>query len=603
LPLLSTYFCPSRRNELINLNSQDLREKLNRIDGRSYKEYKSIAGPYSYPQFMLFIDYVQGDPFAGASRIRLQAEQQWAGFPQGLFNSKIRKTALEDFIGRQTAAAIDCHAKGRRGTGKSGLIFIQKHGQEILERTAVKAGADSVEIRISIGLPAAGRRVLAHEAIQMLFDEIPRIAEDSLFYRAYDQNRISSHVDLFEDQEFLRNELTELKLVSFIKEDSVLPRKTGVSNKPMPKEQVVPFRSPESLKTAVDLPHRGQVEGMGIPEGIALIVGGGYHGKTTLLKAIERGVYNHICGDGREMVITRRDAVKIRAEDGRRIEKVDISPFIRNLPCPPLPKDLDTGKKPRRRRTDEFSTEDASGSTSQAANIVEALEIGTTLLLIDEDTSATNFMIRDERMQELVSKDKEPITPFIDKARSLNRDLGVSSIIVIGGSGDYFDIADTVIMMDEYTPVDVTARALEIAKSQVMTRISESGPNFARPVERFPQRSLCPQGESKFKVKSRGLHSVEFGRQTIDLSYLEQLVDENQTRAIAQIMLYACNHHLDGKTAIKEIIIHIMQEIGQKGLDILSVFPGHPGEFALPRHQEIAAAINRMRTLQVVQKK
>ncbi len=603
LPLLSTYFCSSATEGNVDLNHEDLRNKLLRIDGRGYKAYKGIAGQYAFPSFTVFIDYVQGDPFASASRIRLRVEQQAADFPIGLFNNKIRRTALEDFIGRETAKAIDSYAKGNRGTGKSGLIAIQKHDQEVLERTAVKVHSGLVEIRLSIGLPAAGRRILAREAIEMFFDEIPKIGKDSLFYHCYGPEKVASHVDLFEDQEHLRNSLAKLKLVSFVGENSILPRKTGVSNRPMPKNQVVPFTSPESLKVTFNLPHRGQVTGMGVPEGITLIVGGGYHGKTTLLKAIERGVYNHVGGDGREMVVTRSDAVKIRAEDGRHIEKVDISPFIQNLPRPALPQVSDVAARPRQRDTEEFSTEDASGSTSQAANIMEALEIGTGLLLIDEDTSATNFMIRDERMQRLVHKDKEPITPFIDKARGLFQDLGVSSIIVIGGSGDYFDIADTVIMMDEYRPVDVTAKALKIAESQKMMRIPEGSPGFGHATERIPHKSsFCPQGAGRFKIKSRGLGSIEFGRQTIDLSYVEQLVDENQTRAIAQIMFYACRHHIDDKKTIREIIGHTLRELEGNSLDALSVFEGHPGEFALPRNHEIAAAFNRTRALRVTQK-
>ena len=101
---------------------------------------------------------------------------------------------------------------------------------------------------------------------------------------------------------------------------------------------------------------------MGIRKGITLIVGGGYHGKSTLLKALEAGVYNHIAGDGREFVITDDTAFKLRAEDGRSITGVDISPFIKNLP--------------NKKDTVHFSTEDASGSTSQAANLMEALESG-----------------------------------------------------------------------------------------------------------------------------------------------------------------------------------------------------------------------------------
>ncbi len=570
------------------MKSEDLKDKLNRIDHRGYKAYQSIAGEYSFPRFTLFIDYVQGDPFASPSKIRLRVNQKLANFPSEHFKTKIRKVALEDYIGRQVHSAITACVKGKRGTGKSGLIAIQKHGQEILERTSVKVTADFVETRLSMGLPAAGRSILADQAKEMFFVEIPKIADRSLFYDIYNLQKTLDHVNLFEDQQFLREKLAEMNLVSFIQDGSILPRETGISNRPMAKNKAVPFLSPEFLRVTLNLPHAGSISGMGIPEGITLIVGGGYHGKTTLLKAIERGVYDHIAGDGREFVITRGDAIKIRAEDGRQIEKVDISPFIQNIP--------------KLKSTEQFSTPDASGSTSQAANIVEALESGTSLLLIDEDTSATNFMIRDERMQELVSKDKEPITPFIDKARLLHEELRVSSIIVIGGSGDYFDVADKVIMMDGYEPIDVTTRALEIAKSWKAVRKSEGGKSFGQVIDRIPLKSsFQPQRGGKIKVKNRGLHHIQFGRETIDLSYVEQLVDEYQTSSIAQIMLYAWKSCLDDTKILRRMVNDILREIEEKGLDILSAFQGHPGEFALPRKYEVAAAINRMRSLRVTQ--
>ena len=211
----------------------------------------------------------------------------------------------------------------------------------------------------------------------------------------------------------------------------------------------------------VELPtiHHGLIKGMGLPKGVSLIVGGGYHGKSTLLKAIEKGVYNHIRGDGREWVISSNNTVKIRAEDGRRIEKVDIKYFIDNLPG---------GEDTR-----QFSSVNASGSTSQAANIMEAIEIGSDLLLMDEDTSATNFMIRDAKMQALVAKEKEPITPFIDRIRSLYEKHEISTILVIGGAGDYLDVADQVVMLDAYQVYDVSARAKEVAKSIESNRLSD----------------------------------------------------------------------------------------------------------------------------------
>ncbi len=238
-------------------------------------------------------------------------------------------------------------------------------------------------------------------------------------------------------------------LVAFIANGAILPRESGVSEKPLT-QGALPFLAPPSLEIEVELPNQGKIKGLGIKKGITLITGGGFHGKSTLLKALERGIYNHIPGDGREGVVTLESAVKIRAEDGRFIASTDISPFISNLPF-----NLDTQK---------FSTPNASGSTSQAANIIEALESKSKLLLLDEDTCATNFMIRDKRMQTLIHKEDEPITPFIDRVKELYTSFGVSTILVLGGCGDYLEVADTVIMMKNYKPLDVTLPAKKIIK-------------------------------------------------------------------------------------------------------------------------------------------
>ena len=324
--------------------------------------------------------------------------------------------------------------------------------------------------------------------------------------------------------------------------------------------------------------------GMGLRKGVTLIVGGGYHGKSTLLRALELGVYNHIPGDGREFVITNPRTMKIRAEDGRRIEKVDISPFISNLPF-----DQDTRA---------FSTDDASGSTSQAANIIEALEVGTQVLLIDEDTSATNFMIRDQRMQELVKKDKEPITPFIDKVHQLYEDLGVSTILAIGGSGDYFDVADFVICMMEYKPFDLTSEAHAIAKKYKTGRSPEGGQSFGRIIERIPlAESFNPsKGRREVRISSKGLQSIVFGAYTIDLGSVEQLVSVSQTRAIGAA-IYRATKYMDEKKTLREIVDKVLEDIGKNGLETLDNRP--VGDYAEFRGLELACAINRLRTLLV----
>ncbi len=563
---------------------EDLRNILGRIDGRGYKAYKDIKGGYRFEVFDLLIDHVQGDPFAAPSRVRARVHLDRAGFPPSLYNGGIRKIAFGDYIARQFRRTLSPVVKGQRGMGKSGLIDIDSGGQEILERNAVVLDDRWLEARFVVGLPAMGRTILGREAMDIFFREIPLLVDKSLFFRSHDPSRVKAHMEAAEDQEHLRGMLSQKGLVAFIGDGSILPRRSGVDDRPL-ERGAIPFRYPRELAVEFELPNRGRVAGMGIPEGVTLIVGGGFHGKSTLLNAIERGVYNHIPGDGREMVVTHPGAVKIRAEDGRNVEKVNINPFINNLPM---------GKD-----TVRFSTENASGSTSQAANIMEFLEMGATVLLIDEDTSATNFMVRDERMQELVAKEKEPITPFVDKVQKLYRDLKVSTILVMGGSGDYFDVADTVIMMDGYRPICVTQAAKVIAERHTTKRVDEGGATFGEVTPRRPRiESFDPsRGRKEVKIDAKGLRTILYGRTTIDLSYLEQLVDTSQTRSIGLFIHYYAQHYMHRDLPLKDGLDRCFQDLDEKGLDML--LPYRVGNLAKPRIYEVAGATNRMRTLRI----
>jgi predicted ABC-class ATPase len=568
----------------------DLRRLLARIDGRGYKAYRDIAGCFDFADYSLSIDYVQGDPFASPSRFRVQIPHQRAGFPSYLFSSRIRRIGFQDYLARAFRGAIRRFAKQRRGTGHSGLFQVDAGGQEVLERSSICLGTQRLEARFFVGLPASGRRVLARQAVEMIFGEVPRIACSSLLYEHHSEKDIRDHVEVVEDQEHMRKQLSEEGLVAFLANGSILPRRSGVDDRPLEKgadRVVVPFESPPDLEVELDCPNSGKIRGLGIPRGVTLVVGGGYHGKSTLLRAIERGVYNHVPGDGRERTVTLTSATKIRAEDGRYVEKVDISPFISNLPYG--------------RDTACFSTENASGSTSQAANIIEALEVGAELLLIDEDTSATNFIIRDARMQVLVEKSKEPITPFLDQVRALYNDHGTSTILVMGGSGDYFDVADQVIMMDEYHPRAVTERAKQIVREFPSRREAEGKLGFGALRGRHPDPSSFDpsRGRREVKVDAKGLKMILFGSTLIDLSSLEQLVDVSQTRSIARAILMFANRYAPRDLSLCEGLELLESELELKGLDALTPFK--VGNLARPRMQEVAFAINRLRTLRIRQ--
>lgn len=564
-------------------NYKELEKILFSMDGKSYSAYKSLKGEYKFPKYVLAIDHVQSDPYAPPSRMRIIMDRKISGIPYELTDTKEKNIAVSDFLTRNFYKEIQKNGNDSSGTGGSGRIFIDKCGQEILERTSVLIKEEKIEVRFEMGMPARGRRIMGKAAQKIIFEQLPKIVEKSIIYDNLKKEALKEQIVLVLDQEYIRKILKEKGLVTFVANDSILPRENGISDKPM--KNAVKFKSPEKFEITLNLPSGKEVSGMGIPKGITLIVGGGYHGKSTLLASLERGIYNHVAQDGREFIISESNAVKIRAEDGRNVEKVNISGFINNLP----------GNKD----TIAFSTENASGSTSQAANVTEALEYGTSLLLIDEDTSATNFMIRDGRMQKLVVKEKEPITPFIDRVKELYDNFGVSTILIVGGSGDYFDVANHVIMMDEYVPKDVTKKAKEIAKSDENKREFSSNDKFQGITQRIPLKKSFSQSGKLDKTKAKGKYSILYGKELIDISGLEQLVDDSQTNCIAVMIDYFKNKVLDEKLTLSQAADRIYEKIEKDGLDSISSYVGHPGNLALPRKQEFCGAVNRYRKLKI----
>ena len=582
-------------------SSEDLRARLRAIDHRGYPAYKDLKGQYDFGDYVLSIDHVQGDPFAAPSRLSVHVNGRRAGFPAEYYDSREKRITLQDHLTRLFGAQLARGSKKAGGSGKSGLLAASRCGQEVLERTACRVEAGNVVLRFEAGFPARGRTIDARELEKMLFDILPGCVLSSLYYRRISQEKLRAAIELCEDQQYIRETLPELGLCAFIADGSILPRESGVSDRPM--EGAVPFRSPESLRVTLTLPHRGQVSGMGIPKGITLFVGGGYHGKSTVLQALQNAVYNHIGGDGRELVIADASAWKLRSEDGRSICGTDISPFIRQLP----------GRKDTR----HFSTEDASGSTSQAANLMESIEAGSRLLLIDEDTSATNFMIRDRLMQQVVAPEEEPIIPFIERVRSLYEDFGISSVIVAGSSGSYFHVADQIIQMKEYVPYDITERAKKAAADF---------PVFSIPQGRFPEYSKkrCPRPnavlkkDDRLKLKAQGTSELSLNYDTVELRYLEQLRDSEQTMALAYLLKYMELSLMDGRRSMTELADLIEKQLDERGLESLFASGGAASStraaapaareaaggsldvrsaLARPRRQEILACVNRYRKL------
>lgn len=563
-------------------NKEDLKKELIKIDHKSYGMYKTLGGSYSYGNYILHIDHVQGDPFASPSRLRFEVKKETHGFPEEYYEEKHRRLALEDQVLRRFLRQLRQLDKGSMGSGKSGRITTCPANQTVQERIAVVFSKDRMELHFEMGFPARGRTIMAKEMQKLVFDILPELAESCLFYRKWDtksKSLLEKAVFLADDQKELRRQLKEKGLTGFVANGAILPRESGISDRPM--RDAVPFISPESLQIEIELPHKGKIIGMGILEGITVIVGGGYHGKSTLLKALEQGVYNHIAGDGREYVVADATGMKIRAEDGRSILHTDISLFINHLPA---------GQD-----TVDFSSENASGSTSQAANLIEAMEAGAELLLLDEDTSATNFMIRDKVMAKLVSDEKEPITTLLRHIRGIYKTMGISFIIVVGSSGDYLSVADLVLQLDHYKVKDVTKEAKEICEQcQIAGQYTEKEvcmPEFSR--------KLKPVKSARRKLKSMGTDTVLIDRESIDVRYLEQLSESGQTTALAYMMGWILDH-VTKEEDIQEFIENMYKLIERKGM--AAVIPanysaGHP---VLPRKQELYACLNRYRSAKIV---
>lgn len=575
-----------------------LAECCRRLDGRGYPAYRDLVGVWALDEHLtLFVDRVARDPFAPPSRMRLRLAGAAAGIPAGLAAGRTRRTALADWLARR-AAAVGRREAGGAGSGRSGEIRVDAGGPEVLERTAVRLGAAPdgdgsgvawVEARLEIGLPAAGRRILGRAAAVLLTGGLPRIAADGLALPAPPPAEVEDFVRVVEEQEVLRAALRERGLAAFVADGAVLPRLHGASRRPLVGERVVPFASPAPLRVTLPLRPPGgdgeeTVTGMGIPEGVTLIVGGGYHGKSTLLQALAAAVFPHIPGDGRERCATRGDAVAIRAEEGRAVHAVDVSPFLRDLPGG--------------RRTEAFSTVDASGSTSQAAAVVEALESGSRLLLMDEDTSATNLLIRDARMQALVAGRAEPIVPLLDRVRELFERRRVSTILVMGGSGDYFDAADTVIRMESYRAADATAEARRIAAALPTGRAPETdAAGFFRRERRPVAATFDASGRrGSTLVRTAAGRALLYGEREVDLAAVTQLFDPSQSRAagFAAALLagrFASLPFGDALDAVEALL-------DREGLDALTEdgrTGRHPGRLARPRRHEIAALLNRLR--------
>lgn len=576
-----------------------LEQLLRENDHKPYPAYKNLKGRYTFQGYVLSIDHVQGDPFAAPSSLSIHVAANQHGFPKEFYAEPHRRVMLQDFLLRGFYKELGRFSHKAGGSGKSGTLSVSSCGQEVLERSALTINPNdgSLVLRFSAGFPAAGRTTLAMELKKMLFEYVPACAAKTLRYAAIDKAEIQRWIALADDQKAIREQLAGKGLVAFVADGAILPRKSGVDDRPM--LGAVAFASPSEDAVTLSLPGGRTITGLGIRKGITLIVGGGYHGKSTLLKALERGVYNHVPGDGREYVITEDTAMKLRSEDGRSVKQVDVSAFIRNLPS--------------KRDTKCFSTEDASGSTSQAACTVEAILSGSKTLLIDEDTSATNFMVRDALMQKVIHSGEEPIIPFLSRMRQLYEELGISTILVAGSSGAFFEVSDLILQMKEYKPFDVTIKAKEAAEA-TSEKIETPDKLVISADQRIPFPNREVTESRKVKVRGNGTDAVSINHESVELRFVEQVVDNEQTNLLGAMLRTLEEQYFNGRDPLPKCVNALYDRLSKQGFAACTqgsrgAEGGHdgrgnasgsiPGNLAMVRPQELWAMVNRYRGLRL----
>ena len=520
----------------------DLARMLAKLEGKSYSLYRRLRNAtIIYRDFKLKLTKIQGDPHAEPSIVEVLIPNSSHRFSSKFFEEK-NITPFTDYISRSLHSICKKHSE-RCGSGNSCYIGIPKPGPWILRRSSVEVGENkSLILRFYVGLPARGRRVLGGEAVNIFRKKIPSIVKGIILLGEKDYE-IMDHIVNYLDQEYLRSWIKSKGYMFFVGNGSILPRESSISQKPL--KNAVKFLSPKTLSVKVKLPSNRVIEGLAISKGVLIITGGGYHGKTTLLKAIQEGIYDHIRGDGRELVVSSEKTVTVKAEDGRIIHHVNISSFIRKLPSGEL--------------TVDFSNLNASGSTSMAASIIEALEAGVELILFDEDASATNLLYKDEAMAKIISE--EPIVPLVNQLRSTVKKTCAGIVGVISASSIPLYVADCIILMEKYVPYDIT----EYVKKNLCSK------RLATLDFKLPQPRVFAGIREFRKAKARGFKiTITYSNgEKFELNIKDnpRIVEKGQVKTIAYVINYLCKRQI--KKSVPELVEYI-NNVLSKGFTTLA---------------------------------
>ena len=582
-----------------------LYQKIRSLQGKNYGLYKSLADrSWDFGDFVLEFLHVQGDPYAPASRVMIKASLLMLGFPSEWGGSFERRLALSDYLYRRLSALVR-----EKYPDRDAAVVFDTAGPEMLVRNALWVDNGELRACLQVRLPGDGRKIQAEDAAEILTMVLPDLVSAALYNSGESKKdgvepELVEHYRVLAERKEILSQLEERGLCAFVPDGAVLPRASGLSELPM--ERAVPFVAPEEM-TVTLVANGREIRGMGIPKGITVISGGAFHGKSTLLQALTKSVYPHIPGDGREGIVVSESAVRVGVEDGRSVRGTDLSQFVRDLPG---------GIS-----TKNFTTACASGSTSEAANLMEAMEAGSDVFLIDEDSSAVNFLIRDVRVRKLLGDDREPLIPLTDRIREIkNR----SFILVAGACGDFLDLADNIIVMASYKAEcaringkNVAAGLADSVFGSAAGMVGVDGakivpglPAFVEPQCRdfaeyvkplLPSLRPASAVERQVKVKISGDTLLQIGFLVSDTSKAGALVDKQQRFGAGFMLLNLCqnaasNNDANGESAkatIMERINALCEKI--KNVGFRNLPQGLSREMSLPRPIDIACVLYRLR--------
>ncbi|MEA2067995.1 MAG: ABC-ATPase domain-containing protein [Verrucomicrobiota bacterium] len=564
---------------------------LTELDGQPFSEYQQVVGDFDFTRYVIkcaAIDFESEE--ADTPTFSIRVPQTIAEIPEYLFDSPVRRTAMEDLLLRSLATNIDKIANYDHNGIARRHIGMSTPNQKILPRNALLLTKEYIEVRVQISLPVQpmvidGERLLSIDgemAQQIFFEDLPEVVSNSLLYCNIDAADADAHVNNMEDADRLRQYLSASGQVAFVAEGALVTR---ISGSDFPDyERLSPVEVDSALIEEVEVPHSGAVRGIGIPNGLTLVLGESNSGRVDLMDAIAQGIYNHVPGDGREHVVTVADAVNIRSEMGRSIQKVDISAFAKELP---------DGGDPA-----SYSVQSAGSFTSQAASTVEALEAGARVLLFDEHSSSSTFLSSDTRVSSLLGASSR--NTLAARARQMVDELGIS-LVVAGSSliAEFIPIADKVLKVENFCVSDITeeAKALEIVASTV----ADSSVNLSSMLSRsrwVMPSSIDPSiGREDLVIQTDDQDYLQFGRALIDLDAIRQIADADQARTIGFVLYYAKLRYMDEGYPLREILDLVDRDLSNEGLNALS--RDLRGDLARPRRYEVAAALNRLPAFRV----